>query len=432
LLIYCEYITPRITFAFKVIFECVCKVDYKITDNRNDFLEYDGAKINYSKSSQSTGLHIIPSDIMFSQEIRQWEISHGEYNNHAVLFLHDKKTDLPYDPIAAIFFMVSRYEEYLPFQADKHDRFPLEANLSYQLGFHAIPIVHYWVKDLTDIIQKKFPQFSLNENKYAFRPTFDIDNAYAFMHKDPVRTYGGILKSLFTDIKQLKLRLDVLKGKAKDPYDTYDYIQKFSDQYNVRPIFFILTASGNKYDTNINPVSSAFKGLISNLSYSGKIGIHPSYASNKIEENLEKEINLLRDMLKKNVHNSRQHYLMLRFPETYERLIKNEIINDFSMGFVESPGFRAGMAVRFPFYNLKNENETDLLIHPFAFMESSFMYYRKENLEDVKTKLTSVIKEVKKVNGEFISIWHNESLGDWDKWKDWKIVFELMYKEATE
>ena len=34
---------------------------------------------------------------------------------------------------------------------------------------------------------------------------------------------------------------------------------------------------------------------------------------------------------------------------------------------------------------------------------------------------------VKKVNGEFTSVWHNESLSNLDRWKGWREVFESTW-----
>jgi len=37
---------------------------------------------------------------------------------------------------------------------------------------------------------------------------------------------------------------------------------------------------------------------------------------------------------------------------------------------------------------------------------------------------------VKKVKGLFVSLWHNESLGNKKKWKNWKITYEKMIKHT--
>jgi hypothetical protein len=43
--------------------------------------------------------------------------------------------DLPFDPLAATFYLVSRYEEYLPFIPDEHGRFPAKQSFAFSNGF---------------------------------------------------------------------------------------------------------------------------------------------------------------------------------------------------------------------------------------------------------------------------------------------------------
>jgi hypothetical protein len=34
---------------------------------------------------------------------------------------------------------------------------------------------------------------------------------------------------------------------------------------------------------------------------------------------------------------------------------------------------------------------------------------------------------VRKVNGPFTAVWHNESLSNQDRWKGWRLVFETTW-----
>ena len=48
--------------------------------------------------------------------------------------------------------------------------------------------------------------------------------------------------------------------------------------------------------------------------------------------------------------------------------------------------------------------------------------------QNVHTLNDQIINNIKIVNGNFISIWHNESLNDNGKWVNWKSVYEDMIK----
>jgi hypothetical protein len=58
------------------------------------------------------------------------------------------------------------------------------------------------------------------------------------------------------------------------------------------------------------------------------------------------------------------------------------------------------------------------------------MYYKKYTPEIASKEINKLIQKVKKVNGTFISVWHNESLSEHGIWRGWKIVYEKMLKES--
>ena len=118
------------------------------------------------------------------------------WNNQKVFF-QDKFTDLPFDLFAASFYLISRYEEYLPFNADQHGRFEANQSLAFKNGFLYDPIVDQWVCTLADMLHQKFHDFKPCEREFKFIPTIDIDNAYAYLYKGTVRTIGAAMRDLF-------------------------------------------------------------------------------------------------------------------------------------------------------------------------------------------------------------------------------------------
>ena len=127
---------------------------------------------------------------------------------------------------------------------------------------------------------------------------------------------------------------------------------------------------------------------------------------------------------------SRQHFLKLQLPYTYRNLINLDITDDYTMGFAAQPGFRASICTPFHFYDLDMDSETKLKVHPFTLMEGTLKDYMGISAVQAMEYITPLITEVKAVNGTFISLWHNESLGDEGRWKGWSTVYEEMIKEA--
>ena len=102
------------------------------------------------------------------------------------------------------------------------------------------------------------------------------------------------------------------------------------------------------------------------------------------------------------------------------------------MGFAAETGFRAGICTPFRFYDLEMEVETPLTVHPFPFMDGTFIYY-KQTLPDIALKeITDYIKTYREYGGEFIPIWHNRIFSEkLEEWEGWNNVFEEMVKAAV-
>jgi hypothetical protein len=184
-------------------------------------------------------------------------------------------------------------------------------------------------------------------------------------------------------------------------------------------------------DKNISPQNRKFHELIRMLADYAQVGIHPSYGSNTDTSKLPVEISRLKNIVHGDITKSRQHFLMLKFPETYRNLIERDITDDYSMGFANECGFRAGICTPFNFYDLDIESETTLKVHPFAVMDATLNLYMKLSPEEAVRRVKKLTDACKKVNGHMMILWHNETLSDQNQWKDWQVVYEEIIQHAT-
>jgi hypothetical protein len=174
----------------------------------------------------------------------------------------------------------------------------------------------------------------------------------------------------------------------------------------------------------------SFQKLIQNISQKYDIGIHPSFAGfmHGCHGKVIRENHRLMKIAGKEILKSRQHYLNLKFPKTYQNLIKAGITEDYTLGFADQTGFRAGICTPYFFYDLQNETKTNLLIVPFQIMDGTLLHYLKLSPEKAFEEIITVMNEVKQVGGTFVSIWHNETVNDLGEWKGYRKVFEKMNK----
>lgn len=428
MLIYSHKLTNRLRYIFKTIFTDILLIDVDFTLDKEAFEKFTGPKINYSHTKLNSGIFFQCANILYETGINEQNISVFEYQNNKCFFGVSKESTLPFDPFAASFYLISRYEEYLPHIKDNHERFVSNESLAFQHHFLESPLVNVWANNIAEEIHKNYPNFKFKKRTFKFISTIDIDNAYAYKHKGFLRILGGLLKALTQG--NLNERIKVLTGKLPDPYDTFAYQFNIHKKYNIAPIYFFLLGDYGVNDKNISIKNKAFQSLIKSLADYYEVGIHPSYASNSNNKILVKEIQRLQKITHKNVLKSRQHFLKLNLPKTYRNLIDNDIFEDFTMGYAERNGFRASICTPFYFYDLDIEMVTKLKVYPFAVMEATYQYYEKVSPESAIEKIKTIMQKVKAVNGTFVSVWHNESLSNQGIWLGWKSVYEQLLEEA--
>ena len=431
LLIYTTKDTSRIRYTFSLFFESLIKTTYKLTTDVSEYSAYDGPKLNYSeKPIASDEIFIHSSTLLCETGIKQQQINVSEWQGLKV-FCQTEGGAMPFDVFAASFYLVSRYEEYLPFSPDKFERFKPTDSIAFKNKFIDIPLVNLWAEELKKIIRAKFSALEITENKYTFTPTIDIDVAYAHKGRKIGITLGSYMKALLKlNIGFIYNKSLALLGLRPDEYDTYRYQQEIFKKYSLRPLYFFLAGNWSRYDKNINVEGNYFSSLIKKVDTYADVGIHPSFMSVSAEAVVKDEINRVQKNLSSKITKSRQHFLRIMLPDTYRCLAKLGIADDFTMAYAGCPGFRAGICTPFYFYDLQKEEVLPVKIHSTAIMDGTLREYLLLSPDEAIALAKKLIEQVKKVNGEFICIWHNDTLNDSGKWKGWRRVFETMMEFA--
>jgi hypothetical protein len=419
ILIYSDKITPRLKYIVKFIFEDIICVPYSITSSASDYRQFDGPGVNYSFNNLG-GIQILPNGLLFENIIKNTEPGISLSNDIPLLFPDKEEQSFGFDIFAASFFMISRYEEYINDQRDIHGRFLCSFSYASKHGFSHLPVVDIWANMLKSAICKSFPGFLFPEKRFSFIPTIDIDCISAYRGKSPIRLMGSTVKSILRfDGYDLSLRFKTVILRKNDPLYIFDYLKYIHKEYNFEPIYFFQVGKPGKYDGNL-PLNSRFmQKTIKSVSSYSKTGIHPSYQSGLKKEFIQTEIDSLQKITGRNITQSRQHYLKVNIPETYNLLNECGIEEDFSLGFADNIGFRAGTCTPFNFYNLKTESEMQLKIYPLQVMDVTLKYYLELTPEDAFSKVTAIINETEKVKGTFISLWHNSYIFDAQNNNQW-------------
>ncbi len=430
--IYTHKITPRVKYTFNLIFKDCLGLEFSLTNNLDDYKAFEGYKLSYTNQEVESDFHIVAHSLLFESGIKEQTI---QMQNHEAYFKYFFKTYhnvLPFDVFAASFYLVSRYEEYLPFMPDAFNRFEAENSLAYQYDFLNIPIVNLWISEFEKLLLSRFPKLITSHNAYSFVSTIDIDTAYKYQEKGVMRSIGGYLKSFLRfDKEDLKQRTAVVFKNEKDPFDSYEKQLELQRKYKLNVIYFFLLGDYGMNDKNHPSNNYGFQQLIKHLADYASIGIHPSFGSNGNMNQVKVEINRLAKITHRDVFNSRQHFSMLKFPDTYATLLELGITHDYSMGYANFNGFRASLCMPFYWYDLDDELETGLKIHPFCLSETSLRFKDHATPQTISAFAKPIIDEVKKYNGELITIFHNDTMGTAVDWIDWKNVYEEIIELAA-
>jgi hypothetical protein len=432
-IIFSNTITPRLRYIIDFIGKEIGRTTFILTDNIADLKNSSDLKINYSNERITADeFWLQPHTLLFENEIREQNINCFEVNNNKAFF--KTNGDLPFDIFAASFYLLSRYEEYLPHPKDKYGRYAHENSLAFKENFLNLPLINIWVQFLKSALLSQFPNSTFPNSQFQFLPTYDIDEAYSYRHKGWLRTAGAAIKDLLKgDLNKFRLRRQVLNNKADDPFDSYDWIDNLHRPYKLKPkYFFLVPERTGKYDRNILPGTTALQGLIRHHAGKYDIGIHPSWQSGDDPLLLKKEIQTLENITKLKVGSSRQHFIRFVLPGTFRQLIDAGIKEDFSMGYGSINGFRASVASPFYWYDLEKEQTTSLLLYPFCYMEANSFYEQKLTPGQALEEMRHYYHVVKNVNGTLVTIWHNTFLGTDEKFKGWRDVYAQFVKETAQ
>lgn len=399
-----DEITERIRYTFDFIFQNQDEVYELVVSETGD--------LNYLRINGSFEI----ASLLYENDIHEQSVELSDFNGVPCYSFAGVT-----DPVATVFFVLSRYEEYLASaEFDEHGRFKHENSHQYKFNILEKPIADLLAREILFWLGVDSP----NTGKVEIIPTFDIDNVYAYKLKRGVRRLGSTVKDLLkNDQKRISERRAVSKGQ-KDPYDTYDLIREVARD-TPQTLVFWLSGGDSSYDRNVDILDPDHANLIRSIKACCAVGLHPSYSSYNSTAKISSEKRKLEKVIDDPVLHSRFHFLHFSLPNSYRSLIESGILKDYSMGYAGHTGFRAGTARSFLWYDLEKEEVTLLELFPFTYMDGTLNEYMKLSPEQAIEKLKMLHAEISICGGQMIGIWHNETIGEYNHWKGWSDVLKF-------
>ena len=420
---------PRLRYIADLLLHEILGLSWEIITDKRKLGKFP--VINYSDDSIPGSLKISPSPLLHDTGVGAQDIKVTEWKSLPVFFQTSPDSDLPFDIFAASFYLVTRYEEYLDFMPDEFGRFKGSGSLAFINGFLGIPVIDLWTRELAIALVRKYQTLAFKRNSYKALLTVDLDEPYAYLGKGLIGNIGEFIHDLTSKTGRVTQRFDTIAKGVKDPYEVFDYILESIDKNGSETNFFVPVGNKSEYDKNPSWKNEEYKKLITRIAEKYKVGLHPSFKASGGSPVLGTELGRLESILRKKIICSRFHFLKIVMPKSYRNLSASGITEDFSMGYQDEPGFRAGIARPFMFYDVSEDRITSLRIFPFQVMDVTLSGYKKLKPDAAKGAIGKMISQTKKVGGLFISIWHNKTLLDTREYRMWRDVFEFTLREQA-
>ncbi|MBO7476791.1 MAG: polysaccharide deacetylase family protein [Salinivirgaceae bacterium] len=414
--------TPRLHYVLDYVFNMRLGVGYELCESGAS--PDDSAALYYTVQPQPDRFCVPSSGLLAETDVWQFTPDLTFDNGQPVIFADHSGCTFKFDVFAAIFWMLSRYEEYLPFLPDNHGRFSPSESFLGRNGLLETPVVDQWIMLIRNELHLRFPDLQMKDEHFEFRPTIDIDSPWSYLHKGLIRNAGGLVRDAARcDFALVVERILVLLRLRRDPFFTFDYIDEIHRGLPLK--YFVLVGRHGKFDKSINPQNRTFRRFVRQLCAKADVGLHPSYAASLDENRFLTEKAYFEQIASVKCNESRQHFLRVVLPQYYQMLERVGITSDYSLGFAANIGFRAGTSRAFKFYDLQNERVLNVTLQPLVMMDVTLRNYMELTPQQASARIKSLVDAIKQANGTFTTLWHNQHFGQPD-WREWNQMYVDM------
>ncbi len=426
LLIYTPEITIRLRYVAQQFFSRILGLKFTLTTDRSAFLTYSGPKLAYAKQSLGVGLWMKSHDLLFDGGIEDYPIGVVEWSGIPCFFQTAEHEPIACDLLAASFYLLTRYEEYLPHVSDEHGRFPAAQSLGARHGFLTLPVVDLWAQRLLGLLTEQFGDLKAQKNVYHYCSMLNVSASHEFLYRGFLRQISGVLMDILGfKLRRLGYRALVGMGMKRDPYDLYEEVLKAHKKLGQVPKVFFQLAQYGPFDKNVSPYNRHFQHLIKSVGDYAQIALAASYASFDDPELLLEEKKVLSDIVHRPIDSCKTRYNRLNIPLTYRDMVDAGFTQDYSMGYTHDLGFRAGTCTPFYFYDLYLEMQQPIMVYPFAVQDYALL--KEKSVADALRKMQAMYDQVHQLGGWMGVIFSMELLGSPQKY-DWKKLYVAQLK----
>ena len=330
------------------------------------------------------------------------------------------------DIFGSVFFQLTRYEEIVCPTRDAHGRFPAAATLAHGEDFLSRPLANEYVEVLWEALRRLWPRLRRRRRVFTESLSHDVDSPFY-----PETSTPRVLKAVLGDVARrhdrglARSRLRTLRRPRNaavdhtgDPYDTFDYIMNLSERRGLRSAFYFIAGTTNPARDGTYALDDPWIGrLLQRIHERGhEIGLHPSYESFRDPGVIRSEHDaLLRTCGRLGFEpraalGGRQHFLRWENPTTWRAWEQAGMSYDSSLGFPDQTGFRCGVCIDYPVFDLLARQPLKLYERPLLVMEQALLRDGAPTDRQGPETVARLRDRCKLFDGNFTLLWHNSRL----------------------
>ena len=414
ILIHTSIVKPRIIYVFRHFFYHRLGQEVSFTSDVSTFVAHSGPKMSYGDVPLGNEFFVAANGLLIEQGINPVDISVFEWEGMPAFFASSEKSQFPFDFFAASFYLMTRYEEYMPYTTDDLGRFKSEQSLAYKYNFLDLPLIDMWFNHFVAVWTNFFELPSFSQQLNTAELVVEIPQLYAYKYKTLFRSFFEGLYNLGS--LKFAMTFDRLMGVLRFREDPLVGLIEQMEAFRSTTVsfrFFALYATLGVHDKSLSVFSKKHQQDLKSLSDYAPTAPLASFESTQKKQQLKQDINRFSGLIHRPIKAIRQHKLVLRFPDTYRAYASLGIKHDYSMQYSDISGFRASTAHPFRFFDLGEEQETPLTIHPICLSESNI---RAQQYARKMRQLFIVYKSrLKKLNAPMLVSLTNETFNNRSK-----------------
>lgn len=342
------------------------EISIDFTSSIEVFVAHSGPKLSYTFKPLGNEFFIKAQPLLFEQGIQAIEIQVEAWNGIPCFFKSSSDSKLPFDIFAAAFYLITRYEEMTVHLKDVQGSYAPKQSLAVRHNFIEMPVIDHWVFRLHQQLDAHFLDFpKLQKKNPKWKFIFEMALPYRYLKRSLFAAISDFFSALFRlHLIHILNQFAVSLRLKKDPYDTYGRFEYLSKIHHWEPHFFVLYCDNTLYESTTNIHNASYQLLIKGLSDFSRVSLLLSYEAQRARKFLRKDISNLSNLTHRPITAVRMHRGLVHGHRSYSLLGDEEITSDFSMGYSDLIGYRAGTAVPFYYFDLANEIQLPLILYP--------------------------------------------------------------------